>query len=175
MRRGSGCVHDSIPVKAMKARTVIKFFQKRSARHCWALLVLGLLRFLNDGVRSVAGHDPARRSGHDGFILKPQESEVVDALRKIRLDDDVSRNHGARDVRVVGAIVAVRLRFRYRADSSYIRSAGDRVRAENVVDRAKCVFGANEIRKRLMQEIHSDCHVYHRTRSAPGAKAWWHA
>src|SRR3954451_2206657 len=104
-----------------------------------------LLRFLDDRVRGVAGHNPACRPGHDGFILKPQESEVVDALRKIRLDDDVSRNHGARDVRIVGTIVTVRHRLRDRTDASYIRSARYRVRAENVVDGAKCVFGAHEI------------------------------
>src|SRR5947207_3989189 len=98
----------------------------------WALLVQGLLRFLNDRFRSVAGHDPACRPGHNGFILKPQESEVIDALRKIRLDDDVSRNDGTRDVSIVGAIVAVRLRLRDCTDSSYIRSTRYRVRAENV-------------------------------------------
>src|SRR3954449_2723821 len=102
-----------------------------------------LLRFLDDPVRGVAGHNPACRPGHDGFILKPQESEVVDALRKIRLNDDVSRNHGTRNVSIVGAIVAVRHRLRNRTDSSYIRSAGYRVRAENVVDGAKCVFAAH--------------------------------
>src|SRR3954469_6802136 len=101
-----------------------------------------LLRFLDDRVRGVAGHNPACRPGHHGFILKPEESEVVDALRKIRLDDDVSRNHGAWNVSVVSAVVAVRLRLRDRTDASYIRSAGDRVRAENVIDGAKCVFGA---------------------------------
>src|SRR5205085_10773992 len=91
--------------------------------------VLALLQFFNDRLRSVAGHDPACRSGHDGFILEPQESEVVDALRKIRLDDDVSRNHGARDVSVVGTVVAVRLCLRDRTDAGYIRGAGYRVRA----------------------------------------------
>src|SRR4051794_26689914 len=70
-------------------------------------ILLDLLRFLNDRVRSVAGHHPACRPGHHGFILKPEESEVVDALRKIRLDDDVSRNHGAWNVSVVSAVVAV--------------------------------------------------------------------
>src|SRR5436305_8900539 len=93
----------------------------------WALLVQGLLRFLNDRLRSVAGHDPACRSGYNGFILKPQESEVVDALRKIRLDDDVSRNHRTWDISIVGASVAVRHRLRDRTDSSYIRSTGYRV------------------------------------------------
>src|SRR5204863_519332 len=87
-------LHRRILVNAMNAAPVIKFFPKRSARGHWALLGLRLLRFLNDGTRSVAGHDPACRPGHDGFILKPKESKVVDALRKIRLDDDVSRNHG---------------------------------------------------------------------------------
>src|ERR1700733_3499232 len=121
-----------------------------------SFLVLGLLRFLNDRVRRVASHDPACRPGHDSFILKPEESEVIDTLRKIRLDDDVSRNHGTRDVGIVGAIVAVRLRFRDRTDSSYIRSARYRVRAQNVVDGTKCVFGTHEIWQRLVQEIHSD-------------------
>ena len=113
--------------------------------------------------------------GYDGFILKPQEPEVIDALRKIRLDDDVSRNHGTRDISIVGAIVAVRLRLRDRTDSGYIRSAGYRVRAENVVDGAKCVFGAHEIRKRSVQEIHSDRHIHHGARSAPGAETGGHA
>jgi hypothetical protein len=72
-----------------------------------ALLVLGLLRFLDDRLRSVSGCDPACRAGHDRLILKPQESEVVDALGKIRLNNDVSRNHRTRDVSIVGAIVAV--------------------------------------------------------------------
>ena len=49
------------------------------------LQVLDLLRFLNDRGRSVAGHDPACRPGYDGFILEPEESEVIDALRKIGL------------------------------------------------------------------------------------------
>src|SRR6185437_4781137 len=70
---------------------------------------IALLRFLNDRLRCVARHHPARRPRHDGFILEPEESEVVDALGKIRLDDDVSRNHGSWNVGVVGAIVAVRL------------------------------------------------------------------
>ena len=77
----------------------------------------GLFQFLSDRVRSVAGHDPACRPGDDGFILKPEESEVVDALWKIRLDDDVSRNHGGRDVSVIGAVVVVRLRLRDRTDA----------------------------------------------------------
>jgi integrase len=68
--------------------------------------VLGLLRFLNDRVRSVAGHDPACRPSHGGVILKPQKSEVVDALRKIRLDNNVSGNDGAWDGRIVCAIIA---------------------------------------------------------------------
>src|ERR1039458_5833220 len=140
-----------------------------------ALLVLALLRFLSDRVRSVAGHDPACRPGHDGFILEPEESEVVDALWKIRLDDDVSRNHGTRNVSVVGAVVAVRLRFRDRTDASYIGSAGYRVRAENVIDGAKCVIGAHKIRKRLVQKVHPDGHFNHGARSAPGAQGRGHA
>ncbi len=50
----------------------------------WMLVAPGLLRFLGDRVRSVSGHDPACRPGHNGFILEPEESKVVDALRKIR-------------------------------------------------------------------------------------------
>ena len=65
---------------------------------CRMLRVLDLLCLLNDRVRGVAGHDPACRPGYDGFVLEPEESVVVDALRKIRLDDDVSRNHRARNV-----------------------------------------------------------------------------
>jgi hypothetical protein len=90
-----------------------------------------LLRSLSDRIRSVTGHDLACRPGHDGFVLEPQESEVIDALRKIWLDDDISRNHGARDVSIVGAIVAVRHRLRDRTNSSYIRSAGYGMRAES--------------------------------------------
>jgi hypothetical protein len=142
-------------VNAPKCQILPKKEALGTAQVHWALLVLGLLRFLNDRVRSVSGHDPACRPGHDGFILKPQESEVVDALWEIRLDDEVSRNHGTWDVSIVGAIVAVRHRLRDRTDSSYIRSARYRVRAENVVGSAKCVLGAHEIRKRLVQEIYS--------------------
>src|ERR1017187_7487077 len=140
-----------------------------------ALPVLTLLRFLSDRVRSVARHDPACRPSHHGFILEPKESEVVDTLRKIRLDDDVSRNHGARNVSVVGAVVAVRLHLRDRPDASYIRSAGYRVRAENVIDGAKCIFGAHKIWKRLVEEVHPDGHVSHGPRSTPGTQARGHA
>src|SRR5437868_14296753 len=112
------------------SRTLCKGCHGTDQRAC---PVLALLQFFNDRLRSVSGHDPACRSGHDGFILKPQESEVVDALRKIRLDDDVSRNHGAGDVSIVRAIVAVRHGLRDRTDASYIRSAGYRVRAEDVI------------------------------------------
>src|SRR5262249_23331325 len=138
-------------------------------------LALDLLRFLNDSLRSVASHDPACRACNDGFILEPQESEVVDALRKIRFYDDVSGNHGTRNVGVVGAIVAVRFHLRDGTDSRDIRTARYRVRAESVVDGAKRVFGAHEIGKRLVQEIHSDGHINHSARSAPGAEAWGHA
>src|SRR5690348_7784250 len=134
-----------------------------------------LLRFLSHRVRSVAGHDPACRPGHDGFILEPEESEVVDAFRKIWLDDDVSGNQGARNVRVVCTVVAVRLRFRDRTDASYIRSAGYRVRAEDVINGAKRIFGAHKIRKGLMQEVHPNSHVNHSLRSAPIAQARGHA
>src|SRR5215472_3507805 len=161
----------------MSAVPVIKWFQEKEAlgpSRPPGAFSLWSLRFCNDRVRSVAGHDPACRPGHNGFILKPQESKVVDALRKVRLDNDVSRNHGTRNVSIVGAIVAVRLRLRDRADSSYIRGARYRVRTENVVDRAKCVFGAHQIRKCLVEEIHSDGHVHHGTRSAPGAQARGH-
>ncbi len=54
-----------------------------------------LLRFLSKRVCSVACHDPACRTRHDRFILEPKKPKVVDALRKIRLDDNVSRNHCA--------------------------------------------------------------------------------
>jgi len=156
----------------------VEFFPEKGARHPSgppATVTLDLLRFLSNRVRSDAGHDPACRPGNDGFILEPEESEVVDALRKIRLDDDVSGNHGARNVSVVGAVVAVRLRLRDRTDASYIRSAGYRMRAENVIYGAKCIFGAHKIRKRLMQEVHSDGHVNHGARSTPGAQARGHA
>src|SRR6202046_5476629 len=109
---------------------------------------------MSDRDRSVPGDDPARRPGYDGFILEPEESEVVDALGEVRLDDDVSRNHGTRNVGVVGAVVAVRLCLRDRTDSGYIRSTGYRVRAQNVVDRTKGVLRAHEIRKGLVQEVH---------------------
>src|SRR4051812_4133009 len=148
----------------------MNFFPKK-ARHRRVFLVLGLLRFLDDRLRSVAGHYPACRAGHDGFILKPQESEIVYALRKIGLDDDVSRNHRTRDIRIVGPIVAVRHRLWDRADSSYIRSAGYRVRAENVFDGAKCEMGPHEIRKSFVQKIHPDGHVPPRPRPAPTAEA----
>src|SRR5689334_7621622 len=110
-------------------------------------LSLDLLQFLGDPVRGVAGYDPACRPSYHGFIFEPEESEVVDALRKIRRDDDVSRNDGAWNVSVVGAVVAVGLRFRDRAHASYIRSAGYGVRAQNVIDGAKGVFGAHKIWK----------------------------
>ena len=123
----------------------------------------------------VPGHHPARRPGHDGFILEPEESEVVDALGEIRLDDDVPRNHGTRYVSVVGTVVTVRLQLRDGTDSSYIRSAGYRVRAQNVVDGTKCIFRAHEIRKRLVQEVHPDGHVDHGARAAPGTQTRGHA
>src|ERR1035437_6503873 len=123
---------------AIEGRPAMMISQNKKApgtpRGRRALLVQALLRFFSDRVRSVAGHDPACRPGHDGFILEPEESEVVDALWKIRLDDDVSRNHGTRNVSVVGAVVAVRLRLRDRTDASYIRGAGYWVRAENVIN-----------------------------------------
>ena len=81
---------------------------------------LDLLRFVNDRVRGVACHDPTSGACHDRLILEPEESEVVDTLRKVRLDYDVSRNHSAWNVRVVGAVVAVRLRLRDGAYSSYV-------------------------------------------------------
>src|SRR5437868_10184547 len=86
---------------------------------------------------SIPSHDPTCRPGHDGLILKPEESEVVDALGEVRFDDDVSGNHSARDVSIVGAIVTVCLGLRDRTDASDIRGAGYRVRAENVVDGTK--------------------------------------
>ena len=55
------------------------------------------------------------------------------------------------------------------------RSAGYGVCAENVIDGAKCIFGAHKIRKRLVQEVHPDGHVNHGARSAPGAQAGRHA
>jgi hypothetical protein len=42
--------------------------------------------FLSDRVRGVAGHDPACGPSDDGFILEPEQSEVVDAQWKLRLD-----------------------------------------------------------------------------------------
>ena len=108
-------------------------------------------------------------------MLEPEESEVVDALREVRLDDDVSRNHGARDVGIVGAVVAVRRRLRDRTDPGYVGSAGDRVRAEDVIDGTKCVFRAHKIRKRPVQEVHPRGHVNHAARSAPGPHARGHA
>src|SRR5579884_3914239 len=83
-----------------------RFLSRRTARHASTLL-----RFPRDRVGRITGHYPARRSGHHGFILKPEKPEVVDALRKVRLDDDVSRNHSARNVGVVRAVVAVGLRL----------------------------------------------------------------
>src|SRR5664279_253062 len=129
MRPASGLLDDALLVNAIEARATMGFPQKqKSARQPLsgppALVMRALLQFLNDRVRSVAGHDPTCRPGHDGFMLEPEESEVVDALREVRLDDDVSRNHGARNVRIVGAVVAVCRRLRDRTDPSYIRSAG---------------------------------------------------
>src|ERR1035437_6731301 len=140
-----------------------------------ALLLLTLFPFFRDRVRSVACADPVCRPGNDGFIFEPKKSEVVDALRKVRLDDDVSRDHRTRNVGVVGSIVAIGLRLRNRTDASYIRSAGDRMRAEDVIDGAKCIFGAYKVRKCLVQEVHPYGHVDHSARSAPGAKARGHA
>src|SRR6202008_1608023 len=103
------------------------------------------------------------------------EPEVIDALRKIRLDNDISRNHSARNVRIVRAIVAVDLRLRHRSHSSDIRSAGYRVCPKDVVDRTKSVFGADQIRKSLVQELHPNGHVHHGARTAPRADTRWHA
>src|SRR5690348_15671095 len=85
-----------------------------SLRSCQrqGFLILALFCFLNDCLRSVPRYHPACRPGHYGFILKPQKSEVIDALRKIRLDNDVSWNHSARNVGIVRAIVAVGHRLR---------------------------------------------------------------
>ena len=49
------------------------------------------------------------------------------------------------------------------------------MRAENVIDRAKGIFGAHKIRKRLVQEVHPDSHINHSARSAPGSQAWGYA
>src|ERR1700691_375759 len=91
---------------------------KSTPRSRRAFLLLALFQFLSDRVRSIAGHDPACRLGNDGFILEPEKSEVVNALRKIWLDDDVPGNDGARNISVVCAVVAVRLRLRDRTDAS---------------------------------------------------------
>jgi len=42
-----------------------------TAEDCRALLAPGLLRFLNDRIRGVAGDDPAGRPSYYGFILEP--------------------------------------------------------------------------------------------------------
>src|SRR6185437_2463308 len=83
--------------------------------------------------------------------------------------------YGARNIRVVGAVVAVRLRLRDRTDASHIRSAGYGMRAEDVIDGAKCVFGADKIGKRPVQEVHADGHINYGAGSAPGAQARRHA
>ena len=99
-------------------------------------LLMTPIHLSRDRARSVAGHDPVCRTGNYGFILKPKKSEVVDAFRKVRLDDDVSRDHRTRDVRIVGPVVAVGFCLRNRTDAGYIRRAGDRVSTEDVIDGA---------------------------------------
>src|SRR5947209_14269051 len=131
--------------------------------------------FFCDRVGGVAGDDPTCRPGDYGFMLEPEESEVVDALGEVRLDDDVARNHCARNVRVVGAVVAICPRCRDRTDAGYVGSAGYRVRSEDVIDRAESVFGAYKIRKGLVQEIHPRGHVYYAAGSAPCPEARGHA
>ena len=81
-------LHDGHSRKCDERGAAIEFFSKKK-RSAPLFLLLALLRFLSDRIRSVAGQDPACRPGDDGFILEPEESEIVDALRKIRLDDDV--------------------------------------------------------------------------------------
>src|ERR1035441_8737385 len=65
------------------------------------------------------------------LVLKPQEPEVVDALQKIRLDEDVARNHAAGDERSVGAIVSIGFHL------------GDRTRSEErrVGKECRCRWG----------------------------------
>ena len=130
---------------------------------------MGLLHSLSDRDGGVAGDDPTRGPGHDGFILEPEESEVVDALGEVRLDDDVSGNHGTRNVSVVGAVVAVRLCLRDRTDASDVRGAGYWVRAQDVIHGTKGIFRAYEVWERFVQEVHPDGHVNHGARPAPGA------
>src|ERR1035438_5807297 len=107
-------------------------------------------------------------------VPTPATYDVLDTGCVPRLSfrsDDVSRNHCAWNVRVVGAIIAVRLHLRDRTHASHIRCARYRVRAENVIDGTERIFGAHKIRKRLVQKVHSDGHVNHGARSAPRAQA----
>lgn len=56
---------------------------------------------LHQRIRSVGRQHPATRYVDNIFVFEPQEAEVIDALRKIRLDNDVSRNNAARNKRIV--------------------------------------------------------------------------
>src|SRR5208283_2106105 len=126
---------------------------------------------LNQRIGRVGCQNPPAGDVNHVFVLEPEESEVVYALREIGFDDDVAGNHAARNEGVVGTVVSVGLQLRNRPDGGHIRRARYRMRAQHVVGGAEGVVRANDLRECFVQKIHPDAEIGYGDRIAPSAQA----
>src|SRR3954468_14133715 len=65
------------------------------------------VRLINQGIRSVGGEYPPAGDVDHVFVFEPEKTEVVNTLREVGLNDDVTRNHASGNERIVRAIVPV--------------------------------------------------------------------
>ena len=62
-----------------------------------------MLHLPDNRVGRVGRQDPLAGDTDHVFVLEPEEAEVVDALRKVRLDDDVARESTPPGMNVLSA------------------------------------------------------------------------
>src|SRR3954462_13592453 len=69
------------------------------------------VRLVNQGIRSVGRQYPPAGDVDHVFVFEPEKTDVVNTLREVGLNDDVTRNHTTGNERIVGAIVPVRFQL----------------------------------------------------------------
>jgi len=112
-------------------------------RHCAQVKYRYFELFVS--ARGVGGTIVGRYRIHDVLILLPEKGPSFLEFWEIRLDDDNARNNSPRDKGVARPVVAICDELRLRTHSRNIRDVRDRVAAENIIDGAEHVFGADNV------------------------------
>src|ERR1035441_5162308 len=106
---------------------------------------LPYLTLLDQRIGCVSRQNPPAGDVNHVFVFEPEKAKVVDALRKIRFDNDIARYHTAGNEGAVSTIVPVGFYFRSGANRGHIRGARDRMSTQHVVGGAERVVRTNDL------------------------------